>query len=279
MAKLQELSFPRYNKLTITQDSLGNDIETLAAAGATMGKAINANVTLTASKTPLYSDNGKSEEISEYTGGAITFGVDELTIPVKGDIMGNTVSDGELVTSDVDVAPDLRFGFLTAGIINKVKHYIGNVFMRISFAPGSESYQTRGAAPAFQTDTVSGTLTKNSAKQFKKEKQFTTESAARHYINSFLNILENIVVVSAAGATGKTALTIAPGKLIPAHTYVSKTAASVTLPAYGDILTTGWTAWDGVAEITATTAHEIVIAEIDASSKVVACGKATVVSG
>ncbi|MHB1153565.1 MAG: major tail protein [Eubacteriales bacterium] len=279
MAKLQSLAFPRYNKLTITQDALGNDIETLAVAGAAIGKAINATVQLTTSRAQQYADNGEGEIINEYTGGTVTIGVDEITLPVKADMMGNTITDGELVTAEGDIAPYLRFGYLTEGITNKVKHYLGNVFMKSSFAPGSESYQTRGQNSAFQTDTVSGMLSKNSAKQFKKEKSFTTEAAARAYINSFLNILENIIVSSAAGATGKTAITVNPGKLVTAHTYVSKTAASVDLPVYGAVLSAGWTAWDGTAEITATTGHEIVIAEIDAASKAVACGKATVVSG
>lgn len=279
MAKLQALAFPRYNKLTITQDALGNDIETLAVAGAAIGKAINATVQLTTARTPQYADNRESEVTNEYTGGTVTIGVDELTLPVKADIMGNTITDGELVTAKTDIAPYIRFGYLTEGITNKVKHYIGQVFLKALFAPSSESYQTRGQTPAFQTDTITGTLSENSSDQFKKEKSFSTEAEARAYINSFLNILENIVVASAAGVTGKTAITVNPGKLVAAHTYVSKTAESVDLPAYGAALTTGWTAWDGTAEITATTGHEIVIAEIDAANKAVAAGKATVVSG
>jgi hypothetical protein len=227
----------------------------------------------------MQSDNSEGEVITKYTGGTITFGIDGFTLPVKADIMGNEITDGELITSEDDIAPYVRFGYITGGeIINRVKNYIGNVFYKALFAPSSESHQTGGATPAFATDTISGTLSRNNAKRFKAEKQFTTEAEALAYIDSFLNILENIVVVSEAGATDKTAITVAPGKLVAAHTYVYKTGATVTLPAYGALLS-DWTLWDGSAEITATTGNEIAIAEVNAANKAVAVGKATVVSG
>jgi hypothetical protein len=87
-----------------------------------------------------------------------------------------------------------------------------------------------------------------------------------------------LTVISLAGATsGKTKITVGPA-LTGADTYVYKTSASVALPAAGDTLSTGWTAWDGSAEITATTGHVIVMAEINASNACVKAGSATVVS-
>lgn len=90
--------------------------------------------------------------------------------------------------------------------------------------------------------------------------------------------LDPLVVTSVAGATsGKTAITVAP-TLTSGCTYVYKTDASVTLPAFGDELTTGWTAWNGTDDITATTGNEIAICEIDEDDLAQAGGKTTVVS-
>ena len=92
------------------------------------------------------------------------------------------------------------------------------------------------------------------------------------------DILESLSVASVAGSTaGDTRIIVLP-TLASGNSYVSKTAASVTMPTYGQVLTSGWTAWDGVADITATTGHEIVIAEVDGTTKAVKAGKATVVS-
>ena len=87
-----------------------------------------------------------------------------------------------------------------------------------------------------------------------------------------------LTVISLAGSSlGKTAVYVAPA-LSGANTYVYKTAASVALPALDAVLTAGWTAWDGSADITATTGNMIVIAEIDGDDKCKLAGSAVVVS-
>lgn len=86
-----------------------------------------------------------------------------------------------------------------------------------------------------------------------------------------------LTVTSAAGATGKTALTVSPA-LISGNSYVYKTAASVDMPLTGDDLSS-WTAWNGTAEISATAGNTIVVAEVDSAKKCVKAGKAVVVSG
>lgn len=74
-----------------------------------------------------------------------------------------------------------------------------------------------------------------------------------------------LTVTSAAGATGKTALTVSPA-LISGNSYVYKTAASVDMPLTGDDLSS-WTAWNGTAEISATAGNTIVVAEVDSATQ------------
>lgn len=91
-------------------------------------------------------------------------------------------------------------------------------------------------------------------------------------------LLDVLTVTSTAGASGKTAITVTPTKLT-GNSYVYKTHAT-TAPAVtiGQDLTS-WTAWDGVAEITATSTHKITIAEVNASKLAVKAGNTTVTSG
>lgn len=85
-----------------------------------------------------------------------------------------------------------------------------------------------------------------------------------------------LTVTSAAGTvTGKTAVTVSPS-LSAGGSYKYKTAASVTLPELNDSTATGYTTWDGTAEITATTGNEILIVEVDSTGAVQKAGKATV---
>lgn len=89
-------------------------------------------------------------------------------------------------------------------------------------------------------------------------------------------LIGQLSVVSLAGSlSGDTAVYVNP-TLTAGNSYVYKTGASVDLPTYDQVLTTGWTAWNGTDDIEATTGDVIVIAEIDATDKAKKAGKATV---
>jgi len=89
---------------------------------------------------------------------------------------------------------------------------------------------------------------------------------------------ESLTVTSAEGtASGDTLITLDKEILNSGYTYVYKTDTTVTLPEYGDDLST-WTAWNGTDDITATTGEEIAIAVVDGSTLAVTSGKTTVVS-
>lgn len=91
--------------------------------------------------------------------------------------------------------------------------------------------------------------------------------------------LRTLTVTSVAGSsTGKTAITVLPA-LASGCSYKYKTAASPTPPsAYDQVCTTGYTAWDGSAEIDATAGQTIVIVEVTTDgSKARGVGTATIV--
>lgn len=89
---------------------------------------------------------------------------------------------------------------------------------------------------------------------------------------------KELTVTSEAGtASGKTKITVEP-TLGDGNGYKYKAAANPTVPEMGASCTTGYTAWDGTAEITATTGNKIVVVEVDANNKCVGAGIATVTS-
>lgn len=95
-----------------------------------------------------------------------------------------------------------------------------------------------------------------------------------------VSTLGSLTVTSIAGSTtGDTFLTVTP-TLTSGNSYMYKTAASVTLPAYNDVCNTtaGYTTWNGTSDITATTGNEIAVIEVDSSYKAIKAGKTTVTS-
>lgn len=87
-----------------------------------------------------------------------------------------------------------------------------------------------------------------------------------------------MTVTSEAGtSTGKTKISVAPGKMNSANTYSYKTGASVDIPALQSTVS-DYTTWDGTSEITATSNDDIVVVELNSDSKVVRTGKTKVTS-
>lgn len=90
--------------------------------------------------------------------------------------------------------------------------------------------------------------------------------------------LTALTVQSAAGtAVGDTKITVSGYAPRSGESYVYKVATD-TAPsvAVGQVLTTGWTAWDGSSDITAATDKKITVAVVDATKAAIAAGNATV---
>ena len=87
---------------------------------------------------------------------------------------------------------------------------------------------------------------------------------------------DGLSVTSAAGTTtGKTAITVSPSKGTEnAYKYSIGDAAEPV--GQGESVSTGWTAWNGTAEIEAATGKIITVVECDGDGKAVKAGSATV---
>lgn len=89
--------------------------------------------------------------------------------------------------------------------------------------------------------------------------------------------LGELTATSAEGTTtGKTAITVTPS-LTSGNSYKYKTASNPTVPEYNAICTSGYTAWNGTDEITATAGQKIVVVEVDSDNKAKKAGITTVV--
>ncbi len=84
--------------------------------------------------------------------------------------------------------------------------------------------------------------------------------------------LGKLSVTTVAGTeTGDTKVTVQPEKSF-GNSYKYKTAESVDLPTYNQDCSTGFTDWDGEADIAATGGHKILIVEVTAEGKARAAG-------
>lgn len=88
--------------------------------------------------------------------------------------------------------------------------------------------------------------------------------------------LEDLTVTSVAGTTtGKTKITVAP-TATSGNSYKYKVAANPTVPEFDAVCSTGYTAWNGTDEISATAGQKIVVVEVDTNNKAKKAGMTTV---
>lgn len=89
--------------------------------------------------------------------------------------------------------------------------------------------------------------------------------------------LTALSLFSEGGASGKTKITASGYTPSSSESYKYKLASAPVSVAYEDVLTTGWTSWDGSADITATTGQYITVAVVvTASNKAKAAGSVMV---
>ncbi|WP_368488442.1 hypothetical protein [Clostridium sp. BJN0013] len=111
------------------------------------------------------------------------------------------------------------------------------------------------------------------------EKNFASELLDLHLQYQFKEP-QKLLVVSIVGTAGHTKIKVSPG-LDDGDSYVYKLGTGFLLPGYFDICDSigGYTSWDGISDIGATAGSEILVVEVDADSKAIRAGKATVVVG
>lgn len=81
-----------------------------------------------------------------------------------------------------------------------------------------------------------------------------------------------MTVTSVAGSTsGSTKITVEPA-LSSGNSYKYKVAANPTLPNAGQECKSGYTAWNGNADITAAAGQKIVVAEVDLNNRCISAG-------
>lgn len=268
--------------------------------GGLIGKATEMSLELEeGDANSLYADNAIAESDNQFSGGTLTLSTDDLLpepmLAILGlkveamDLEGATTSSPQWIIYDDDQEiPYVGFGGIIKAKQSGVIKWIAVVFTKIQFANPGISAVTQGETIEWQTKELTATVMRDDSVNHTWQMQSTpmdTEEDAEAAIKKALGIenpnpaLGTLTVSSAAGSeTGETDISVTPLITYGNH-YLYKTDTSVTLPStYGEDVSEGWLAWNGMDAITAQTGNEIGIVEADALNKAVAAGKTTVAS-
>ena len=155
-----------------------------ATAQGVIGKAIQADISISTNDVKLYADDGIAESDKSFQSGTITLGVDDLSDEIQTAFLGHAVDDGEIIAKGADDNPYVSIGFYGVKMVKGVKKYRAIWLPKVQFAEPSDTNATKGETLAFATPVLEGTIMLDDDGTWKKEKTFATEAEAIAYLQN-----------------------------------------------------------------------------------------------
>lgn len=141
----------------------------------------------------LYANDALCESDYSFKKGTLSLTVADDDDTFVAEIMGNTVSTGEVVSSVDDTAPEVGYGHILPKLVNNVKKYKVEFFPRVKFTKVTTDNKTRGESVEFSTTAIEGTvypLEKEvnglAVGTWEKHQTFATLAEAETYLDGLL---------------------------------------------------------------------------------------------
>ena len=141
----------------------------------------------------LYADDALAETDYSFKKGGLSITVAHDEDERDAELMGNTISEGEVVKNIADTAPEVGYGHIVPKKINGVKKYKVEFFPRVKFTKITTDAKTRGESVEFGTTAIEGTVyplevdfNGMKAGDWEKHQTFATEAEAEEYLDECL---------------------------------------------------------------------------------------------
>lgn len=160
-----------------------NDVVTTPS---TLGKAIDCKVSLDLNTAELYADDTIAESDYSFRKGTVTLTIDDDDDTIFAEILGHTITSGEMVRKDSDVAPYVALGRILTKIVGGVYKYKVEFLSKVKFKDTITDEVTRGETLEYKTPTVEGSVLRKADGEWSRTQTFTTYAAASTYLDSLL---------------------------------------------------------------------------------------------
>ena len=141
----------------------------------------------------LYANDALCESDYSFKKGTLSLTVADDDDTFVAEIMGNTVTSGEVTSSIDDTAPEVGYGHILPKLVNNVKKYKVEFFPRVKFTKVTTDNKTRGESIEFSTTAIEGTvypLEKEvnglAVGTWEKHQTFATLAEAETYLDGLL---------------------------------------------------------------------------------------------
>lgn len=141
----------------------------------------------------LYANDALCESDYSFKKGALTITIADDNDKFCGELLGNTVTEGEVTSNIDDMQPEFGYGHIIPKLVNRVRKYKVEFFPRVKFTKITSDNKTRGESVEFSTSTVEGTVypldkafNGLKAGDWEKHQTFDTLEEAETYLNGLL---------------------------------------------------------------------------------------------
>ena len=179
----------KYNKI---------DPQTKKYAAVTDGvpcleKVIDEKFSAEFNSAELYADDALAETDYSFKKGSLAITVANDDDDKDAELMGNTISEGEVTKNITDTAPEVGYGHIVTKMVGGVRKYKVEFFPRVKFTKITTDAKTRGESVEFGTTSIEGVvyplveeMNGYPAGTWEKHQTFASEAEAEAYLDKCL---------------------------------------------------------------------------------------------
>ncbi len=157
--------------------------------GMVLAEAIKVDTKWDKGDATVYSDDALSESDTSVTGGKQTLEVNHLSLAKQAYVLGHSYSVANgLTEKEGDTAPYVGHGYYGRSVLHGTVSYIAVWIYKTQFGQPDESLETKNNKPKFTTPKIEGTIMQASDGKFRTINEFTTEKAARDWLDGMAGV-------------------------------------------------------------------------------------------
>ena len=156
-------------------------------------KVIDEKFSAEFNSAELYADDALAETDYTFKKGSLAITVANDDDDKDAELMGNTITEGEVTKNITDTAPEVGYGHIVTKVVNGVRKYKVEFFPRVKFTKITTDAKTRGESVEFGTTSIEGVvyplveeMNGYPAGTWEKHKTFATEAEAESYLDKCL---------------------------------------------------------------------------------------------
>ena len=153
-----------------------------------LGKAVSCSTSITNNEAKFYGDDALAESDTSFSNGTITLGVTDDDDTVFAELLGHTLSNGEMICAATDAPINVGIGRIVTKMVNGAYKYKVEFLYKVKFSEPSRDENTKGESIEFATPSIEGIIMTldDEANTWKKSKTFNTKSDALTYLKNLM---------------------------------------------------------------------------------------------